>query len=112
MISELPSLSLRRVRYGYRGYAGTRPSRSWLDVKAQVVEPPHEGQCLLLVVVGDRDEDRPVVRNVHARGLQCLVERAGEFVVVADRLARGLHLRGEVGVQPVELGEGEHRRLT
>ena len=60
-------------------------------------------------MVGDRDEDRPVVRNVHARGLQCLVERAGEFVVVADRLARGLHLRRQVRIHAADLGEREGR---
>lgn len=46
-------------------------------------------------MVGDGDEDRAVVADVHARRLQRLVKRAGELVVVADGLARGFHLRRE-----------------
>ena len=82
-----------------------------LDVEAQVVEALHERQRLQLVLVGDRDEDRPVVRHMHARGLQGLVEGTREFVVVADRLARRFHLGREVGVHTADLGEREGRGL-
>ena len=82
-----------------------------LDVEAQVVEPADERKSVLLVLVGDGGEDRPVGLDVHAGGLQGLVQGAVQGVVVADGFARGLHLRGEVSVDPLDLSEGEGRRL-
>ena len=46
-----------------------------------------------------------------AARLQRLVKRAIELVVVADRLACGLHLGGKVGIKAAELVEREHGDL-
>ena len=82
-----------------------------LDVEAEVVEAADERQCLLLILIGDGGQHRAVIHDVHARGLQRLVERAGEGVIVADGLTGRLHFGREVSVKAAQLREREGGRL-
>ena len=82
-----------------------------LDVEAQTVEPADQGQRFLLVPVGDGGKDGAVVLQLHAGGLQRLVQGAGHGAVIADGLAGGLHFGGQIGVQTANFIEGEHRRF-
>ena len=82
-----------------------------LDVEAQVVEAADQGQGLLLVLIGHSGKHGAVVLQVGAGGLQGLIQGTVQLVVIADGLAGGLHLRGQVGIQAADLIEGEHRHL-
>ena len=84
-----------------------RRTGSSLNIETKVIETADERQSLGFVVVGNRHENRSVVRNVHARCLQCLIEGARELIVITDCLTRRLHLGREVGIHTADLGERE-----
>ena len=82
-----------------------------LNVEPQVVEPPDQRQRLVLIPVGDRRQHRSVVLQPRSPGLQRLVQRPVQLVVIADGLARGFHFRAQIGVQSLDLVKAEHRYL-
>ena len=86
-------------------------ARRGLDVEAQVVEPADQRQRFLLVLVGYGGQHSAVILKLHARGLKRLVQRAVQARVVADGLAGGLHLGGQIRVQTADLGQREHWNL-
>ena len=81
------------------------------NVEAHVIEPPHQRQRLFPILPCDRDKDCTIVLQLHAGCLQRLVHGAAQLVVVSDGLTGGLHLRGEVGIQALDLVPGEYRNL-
>ena len=80
---------LDAMRLQELGRAGGR-----FDVEAQIVEPADQRNRPVLVLIGQRDQHRAVVDDAHVGGLQRLVQRAVEGIVVADRLAGRFHFRG------------------
>ena len=79
------------------------------DIEAQIVETANEGQSLFLVPVGDGYQNRAIILQMHAGGLQSLVKCPGHGVVVSDGFAGRLHFRGQIGIQSADLIEGEDR---
>ena len=88
-----------------------RRSLGRLDVKTEVIEPPDERECLLLIPVADGDKDRSVVVQFHTGRLQRLIESAVNPVVVADGFSGRLHFRRKRGVHTGNLAERKYRDL-
>ena len=78
------------------------------DVEAEIVKSPYERQRLFFIFVAYGDKHRAVILQLHTRSLQGFVQRAVKFIVVADRLARGFHFRGKIGVEASDFAEREH----
>ena len=83
--------------------------RGRLDVEAHFVETAYQGDGLYFVLVRDTDKDSAVIAERHTGSNHGFEDGAMEFPVIADGLARGFHLRGEIGVHAAEFGEGEGR---
>ena len=81
------------------------------DLEAELSKGLGELLHLFLVLVGNREEDAALRRDVDARADDGLVEGARVVVVDAHDLARRLHLRSEGDVDIRHLREGEDRCL-
>ena len=83
-----------------------------VQLDAQLLKAPGDGDNLPLVLVLDRDDNPSApLRRPETGALEGLQQRLGEGLRQAQHLAGGLHLRTQADVHIGELFKGEHRRL-